>query len=172
MKENDAISIVELYADRNSGKMVNEIATKEKELKMLQEIISLRKTVYGLVESLIDVQEKAKADLENEKNRSNQQYRAIMNRVGCVLFRDEGFDEKYVLVRLKRFDDGIDYAFRFDGNEIMNWIRDWEGSFQIEDIPNELEGFKASYLQGLCEDETDLAMRETASYWPPQSLSP
>ena len=158
MKENDAISIVDLYADRNSGRMVSEIATKEKELEMLREIISLRKTVHGLVESLIDVQQKAKADLEHEKHLSDERHREIMNRVRAVLHRDEGLDEKYVLSRLT--DDGLEYAFTFDGNEMVQWIYDWKGSTRVEDIPPELEEFQDSYIAELRDDATLDAIRK------------
>jgi len=163
--ETNAISIGKLIEEMNSGKMASDIATLKNELKLKEEIISLRKTINGLVESLIDVQEKAKADLQNEKNLSDTRYRETINRVQSVLFRDQGIREEYVLVRVKRYDGGIDYAFRFDGHEIMNWIMDWKGSTQIEDIPDELEGFKASYLQDLRDEETDSAMTKTASYW-------
>lgn len=159
MKENDAISIVELYADRNSGKMVSEIATKEKELEMLREIISLRKTVYGLVESLSEVQKKAKADLEIEKYNSEERHRETISRLGCVLWRDQGNKEDYMLARIT--EEGIEYAFTFDGYEMMEWISDWKGSTHIDDIPDELEGFRASFISSLRDGETERAISAT-----------
>ena len=162
VKENDAISIVDLYGDRNSGRMVSEIATKEKELEMLREIISLRKTVHALVDSLIEVQQNAKDELEHEKRLSDERHRETMNRVRAVLVRDEGLDEKYVLARLT--DDGLDskleWAFTFDGWEMVKWIMDWKGSTRVEDIPPELGGFQDSYIEELRDDATLDAIRK------------
>lgn len=157
MTENNAISIVELFADRNSGKMVSEIATKEKELEMLREIISLRKTVYGLVESLAETQKKAKADLEHEKRLSDERHQAIMDRVRGVLHRDQGLNEKYMLGRIT--DNGLEFGFTFDGYEMIKWIEDWKGSTRIEDIPPELEGFQDSFIAELRDDATLDAIR-------------
>jgi hypothetical protein len=155
MTENNAKSIVELFADRNSGKMVSEIATKEKELEMLREIISLRKTVHGLVESLSEVQKKAKDDLEAAESLGREKYERTMDRVCSVLYRDYSLigHENYALVRMNR-DGRIEYGFTFDGHHLWNWIRDWEGSERYEDIPDELEGFRNSFFEELRADET------------------
>lgn len=158
MTENNAISIVELFADRNSGKMVSEIATMEKELEMLREIISLRKTVHGLVETLSEVQKKAKNDLEAAERLSNERYSRTMDRVRSVLNRDEWINERYGLVRF--FGDGVKYAFTFDGAKMMEWIRDWTGSESFADIPDSLEEFRDSFYDQIRDVRTLDAITE------------